>query len=427
MKHLLIATLTLLAFALSDSSDAADRSDASDPSTSKTLKFITHRIGAFRSEACGVGDFNNDGKLDLVGGEFLYLAPDFKPVKIRTLKGKVDDQGKGYYWDFMNQPFDIDGDGKLDIISCDWFQTHATWFRNIGTAPGVAEWPEALIEKNGNFECGELCDVDGDGKAREIVPSVPRTVWYEVLKDKDNDGKTTFAVHVVSEKKFDYGFGVGDVNGDGRPDFIRPGAWYEAPADPRKGAWKEHPLILGDREEKKAQHTAQILVYDVNGDGLADLICSNAHGYGIFWYEQVRKGAQIAFNQHLMDDSWTQSHSLALGDLDGDGIPELVTGKRFMAHNGGDPKETDPLGVYYYKIHRAPEGKTGGAASGANAPAASPTPAAAVTWSKHIVSYNEGIGSGTNLCLADLDGDGDLDIIVTGKFGGPVWFENRLK
>ena len=112
--------------------------------------------------------------------------------------------------------------------------------------------------------------------------------------------------------------------------------------------------MLGDREGKKPVHTPQILVYDVNNDGLNDLVTSSAHGYGIFWYEQVREGSEIRFTQHLIDDSWTQAHSLALADLDGDGVPELVTGKRFMAHNGSDPEEDKPLGIYYYTLKRVP-------------------------------------------------------------------------
>jgi hypothetical protein len=232
---------------------------------------------------------------------------------------------------------------------------------------------------------------------------VLRTVWYVCVRD--SAGKAGFEVHVVSEKLHDYGVGVGDVNGDGRPDLIRPGAWYEAPADPRHGTWTEHPLVLGDREGKTPQHTPQILVTDVNGDGLNDLITSSAHRYGIFWYEQVRTGKAVSFRQHLIDDSWTQAHSLALGDLDGDGVAELITGKRFMAHNGSDPEEDRPLGVYYYTHSR-----------GRNA-----------TWTRHTISKDAGIGSALNIPVVDMDGDGDLDVVVTGKWGGPVWFENRAK
>jgi sugar phosphate isomerase/epimerase/HEAT repeat protein len=362
------------------------------------VKFVMRRIGNFRSEACGVADFNGDGKLDVVAGEYLYLAPDWKPVKIRTLKGKVDDQGQGYRWDFANLPIEVAGAGKPDLVSVDWFDKHAVWFRNTGIGGG--EWPESLIENNGNYETAGLHDVIGDGKTMAVVPAVAHTVWYEAVKGPDGQG--TFAKHVVSEKPMTWGVGVGDINGDGRPDIIRPDAWFEAPADPRNGKWIEHPLALGGLDGK-IEHTPQILVYDVNGDGLNDIITSSAHGYGIFWYEQVRHGNEISFKQHLIDKSWSQAHSLVLADLDGCGIPELVTGKRFMAHNGGDPDETGTLGVYYYKLTRGP----------------SPV------WTKHVISYGQGIGSGVNLCAADLDGDGDLDIIVTGKWGGPVWFENQ--
>jgi sugar phosphate isomerase/epimerase len=362
------------------------------------VKFVMHRIGNFRSEACCVADFNGDGKLDVAAGEYLYLAPDWKPVKIRTLKGEVDGHGKGYRWDFANLPLEVAGSGKPDLVSVDWFDKHAIWFRNTGTANG--EWPESLIENNGNFETAGLHDVIGDGKSLAVVPAVARTVWYEAVKGPD--GRGAFAKHVVSEKAMNFGVGVGDLNGDGRPDFIRPDAWFEAPADPRNGAWIEHPLALGGLDGK-AEHTPEILVYDVNGDGLNDIITSSAHRYGIFWYEQVRHGTEITFKPHLIDASWSQAHSLVLADLDGCGVPELVTGKRFMAHNGGDPDETGTLGVYYYKLTR------------------SPLP----VWTKHVISYGEGIGSGVNICAADLDGDGDLDVIVTGKWGGPVWFENQ--
>ena len=150
----------------------------------------------------------------------------------------MDEQGKGYYWDFMNEPMDVDGDGKLDVVSVDWFQMHCTWFRNVGT--DGAEWPESTIEKNGNFECGELADVDNDGKKREIVPSVQRTVWYEIVPG--TDGKVTPVVHVVSDTKYDFGIGVGDLNGDGRNDLIRParlvrGPGGSAPASGRSIPW----------------------------------------------------------------------------------------------------------------------------------------------------------------------------------------------
>ncbi|HNR33821.1 MAG TPA: VCBS repeat-containing protein [Candidatus Hydrogenedentes bacterium] len=365
----------------------------------ESVSFRMHRVGTYRGEACGVGDFNNDSKLDIVALPYLYLAPEFKAHRICDMQGDVDESGKGYRDDFMNLPLDVDGDGRLDVARCTWFAKKAEWLRNPG--PDGGPWERVLIEENGHYESGELCDVDGDGKTLEILPTVAATIWYEACLLPD--GKRGTVKHVISEKAMTWGAGCGDINGDGRPDVLRPDAWFEAPADPRAGDWKEHPLDLGRQKDGKPCDTAQILVYDVNADGLADLICSAAHDYGIFWYEQAKKDGETAWTQHLIDDSWSQAHSLALADFDGDGDLDLVTGKRFMAHNGGDPGAFEPLGVYWYELTRQP----------------------APIWNKHVVSYDQGIGSGVNILAPDLDGDGDADIVVTGKWGGPVWFENR--
>jgi hypothetical protein len=397
MHRLVTITLVLLAATLLATTQGAQL-PAAKPVPAAELKFVMHRIGNFRSEACCVGDFNNDGKLDIAAGAYLYLAPDWKPTKIRELKGAVDDQGKGYYWDFANIAVDVDGDGLLDIISCDWFQKHSTWFRNPGGKGGL--WTENLIEQNGNFEAADIWDLEGKGKKTAILPVVQHTVWYEI--GKGPDGKQDLVKHMVSEKPWIWGVGAGDINGDGRPDIIRPGAWYEAPADIRQGKWIEHPLSLGGKDGK-TDDTAQIWVYDVNGDGLNDILCSSAHRYGVFWYEQGRKGAEITWKQHVIDDTWTQAHAVALADLDGDGVPELITGKRFMAHNGGDPDEYGPLGIYYYSLKRGPN----------------------AAWTRHAISCNQGVGAGLNIEVIDLNGDGRLDIVTTGKFGGPVWFENK--
>jgi hypothetical protein len=373
----------------------------------KPVKFVAHRVGQFRSEACGVADFNNDGKLDIIAGPYWYEAPDWKPHQIRSLQGKLDDKGKshqvdekgiGYWDDFMNLPLDVDGDGLTDVVTCCWFSKEVDWYRNTG--PGGPQWPMAVGDKNGNYECGDLHDIDGDGKRLEILPGTKDTKWYEVgVRD---DGRRGLIRHDVSQNQRLFGGGVGDINGDGRPDIVRPDAWYEAPSDPRKGQWTEHPLAVGGLTEGQAEHTPQIRVYDVDDDGLNDLVTSSAHRHGIFWYEQARKGTEPSWKQHVIDKSWSQAHSITLADLDGDGDLDLVTGKRFFAHNGNDPDANSPPGVYWYELKRG----------------------TAVQWVRHIISYDEGIGSGLDIPVVDLDGDGDLDIVVTGKWGGPVYFEN---
>ena len=357
--------------------------------------FEMHRVGTFRSEACGVGDFNNDGKLDIVAGPYLYLAPDWKPGKIRTLQGEVDEQGKGYLWDFMNVPLDVDGDGRLDVVSCSWFQMHIRWYRNPGPARRV--WPETLIEENGNFECGDLVGHRRrrQSRARSCPASRPSGT-----RSARADGRWGRANHVVSEKPYDSASASATSTATGGPTSCGP-----APGTrPRRSARQASGTSIRWRwaaARGKTEHTPQILVYDVNGDGLNDIITSSAHGYGIFWYEQVAR-RPVTWKQHLIDDSLDPGPRLTWPT-------STATATRTWSPASGSWPTTAATPTS--SIRWASTGTSRRARPG---------------WTKHVISLDEGIGAGMNIPVVDLDGDGDLDIVVTGKWGGPVWFENKL-
>ena len=347
------------------------------------LEFEKTRIDDVTYEAAEVFDVNNDGKLDIACGEYWYEAPDWTRHKICDVRAEGE-----YYDDFSDIPMDVNGNGFLDIVTGGWFGETVCWRENPGPAGG--EWTVHDVDKPGNIETTRAFDIDGDGQL-EILPNCPGSavMYYKLIVDRNGRGTGRFERHDIWPHAT-HGSGFGDVNGNGRADYILSNGWLEAPEDPAKGKWTFH------EEFDLESASIPVLVHDVNGDGLADLIVGQSHAYGLAWWEQGRDASgKRTWTKHDIDPSASQYHTMELVDIDNDGELELVTGKRYRAHCGNDPGADDPVGVYYFKIN-------GG------------------KFEKHVIDYGPvpgHSGCGIYFAVADLDGNGWKDIVAPGKDG----------
>jgi hypothetical protein len=351
------------------------------------IAFEKHTLDLGSNETCSVADINRDGKLDIVSGENWYEAPRWTKHHFRDIS-----YSDNYIDNFSDLPVDVNGDGAPDIVSCSYFTKELYWMENPGR--GIGDWKKHAIENGWSVEFVFLVDIDNDGKKRELLPQFGQEnaplSWYE-LKDG------AYVRHVVSPHSYGHGIGAGDVNGDGRTDILTPKGWFEAPPDPRSGDWKFH-------SDWNLESLGFMYVLDVNGDGRNDIVTSAAHNYGVFWLEH---GDGNTWTKHIIDDSWSQAHAMTMVDLNGDGKMDFLTGKRFMAHNGHDPGEREPLGIYWYEYLKSADAKK-------------------VEWVKHVIDYSSRTGAGMQIPVVDLDGDGDLDFVVAGK-SGLYLFENLTR
>ncbi len=369
------------------------------PTSKPTAEGTTAKVGfkkttldrAFRSEGVGMGDFNNDGLLDISAGSVWYEQPakggDAWTMHVLGEKPNSFDI-KTYGDTFMNWAEDVDGDGRQDLIVVDFPGKQTWWFQNPGHA-SKEPWKRNVVVQQTNDESPLYVDGDGDGQRGLVYGDAANRL--SIARPQANPLLEWKAITIsgpddVKVEKFYHGLGVGDINKDGRNDVIVPGGWSEQPA--AGGEWTFHAAPFGEAQ-------AQMYVYDFDGDGDNDVVGSSAHRRGIWWYEHDGD----KWTTHKIDESIAQTHALILADMNGDGLPDLVTGKRFYAHNGRDPGEDEPPTIAWYELSRTE--KEGGAS----------TP----KWTKHEFDAESGVG--TQFEVHDMNADGLLDVIVANKRG----------
>ena len=419
------ATLIVALFLLVAPAHAQDPAHATakrtqpgqDPDGKPRIALLTHRLGADHAEGISMIDMNGDGFVDLLSGAYWYGNPgrqggEWKQHQFRTV---------GIHNEFVSDcgewVIDVDHDGLPDLVTAGWISNGVWWFRNPGPQATLLgeQWKGEKITDSFDTEGGGFADITGDGRPDLALAHYNRAgvIWIDFANNRPK-------VHHLGDSEQDgHGIGIADIDGDGKADILTTHGWLQQ-IDADADKWQWHPdWTLGETG-------FPILAYDVNHDGKMDLIYGQGHGYGLYWLEQAGTHEHPQWIRHTIDDSFSQSHALALVDLNGDGRPQLVTGKRYRAHSGGDPGAYDPTVVYAYRMPGAAELAAAKTHTGTNT--ADPTmttsdPAADPVFNRIALSVNGTATIGTQIVTADFDQDGDLDLATAGKLGVHV-FEN---
>lgn len=381
----------------------------------KTLELTAE----FWAEGAGVGDVNRDGHPDILSGPFWYAGPGFQgrheiypatqSYAIRLPDGSEQTvpgfrgvrSGKNEYSDnFLSFTHDLNGDGWIDYIVVGHPGRETVWYEN--PQGGTGAWKKHLAFAATDNESPQFVDLTGDG-APELLCMHQSAVGF--ARPDPAHPERPWSWHPAAENPQwqwnTHGLGYGDVNGDGRIDILTAQNWWEQPTN-GSGAtnvpWKKHDAIFNNGG-------AHMAAYDVNGDGRNDVVTAwEGHGFGLLWHEQT-VDTSATWTRHVIMGvtsgereqgvSFSQPHALAFVDMNGDGLRDIVTGKRIWAHGPtGDVEANGPAVLYWFELKRE-----NGLAR----------------FQPHLIHRDSGVG--TQVVAADVNGDGKPDVIAGNKKG----------
>ncbi|MEE2640177.1 MAG: PVC-type heme-binding CxxCH protein [Planctomycetota bacterium] len=357
----------------------------------------------FHSEGIAVADIDRDGENDIVSGPYWYAGPEFRQRHRYSAGDPLSI--KGYSRHFFTWAHDFNADGAVDILTVGMPGNAAFWFENPGTtAMGSRHWIRRKVFDGIGNESPAFVNLLGDARPELVCIHKGAFCCIEYRMAK---GEVLFSRRFLTDNlgldRFTHGLGVADIDGDGKADLLETRGWWQQQPDQ---GFVFHPIRFAEGGG------AQMHAYDIDGDGDNDVICSqNAHGYGLKWFEQRREGTRIDFVPHtILSDkpsghplglAVSQLHAAALADIDGDGIQDLVTGKRFWAHGGGDPGARQLPVLFWLKTIRR-RGR--------------------VHFAPRLIDGRSGVG--TQVTVADINRDGKPDIAVGNKLGTRLFLQN---
>jgi hypothetical protein len=379
----------------------------------RPVTFMTRTLSAQHfAEGADVGDINGDGAIDLVAGPNWYAGPNFDLGG--TLMANPPTYSKDQYSTFFLTFVDnLNGDNYPDVIAIAdagiavpgaGANVNAVWYENPGPANLSQPWTRrALHNAFVSNESPAYVNLLGDAK-RELVFMTNRQLGYA---QPGTSATATWNFTAVTGSMFGtpyvHGIGVGDIDGDGMADIVERSGWWRQVSG---ATWEQHTFDFGmglPSSRPANWGGSQMYIYDIDGDGDADVVTAlAAHQYGLSWFEHQGTGSATTFIPHAIlpssaaTNNFSQLHAMVAADVDGDGLTDVITGKRYYAHpsNNPDPGTTDPPVIYWFELQRG---------------------AAGATFVPHLIHSDSGVGC--NFVARDLTGDGKVDIFTTNKHG----------
>jgi len=348
---------------------------------------------------------------------------------------------------------DLDKDGDIDIVSATSSEDRIDWYESDGdtnptwTAHNITTSSDSLYcDGPRSVYAGDL-DKDGDIDIVAACTSNSRILWYK----NDGSANPSFSIHLFAYAAQNYDVFIEDIDKDNTLDVVSASynykkvSWFKDEGNSTSSGvpiWNEHHIAF--IPSSSIQGPWDISAADMDGDGDMDVVCSGSavlgSSYdGVFWLENDGSTTPV-WTKHRIGDLWT-AQEISVADLDKDGDNDLIAisknnAKIYWYENTGDAinwPRTDISTSYHPSDVTTADINNDGHIDVISTSSDNITNRR-IAWYKNNGNSDPGFSIETIestkdaglLFAADVDKDGDLDIIVEHGDNNLVWYENMV-
>ncbi len=309
-----------------------------------SLSFDSHVDFKTGSSPNGValGDLDGDGKPDLVVTNrdsqtvSIFMNTSVPgPITASSFAPNVDFTTRSDPWCVVIS--DVNGDGKPDLLVMNRGNNTVSIFRNVSTSGSItaSSFSSGVVFETGSRPtCLTICDVDGDGKPDLVVSNFySNTVSvFRNISVPDTITADSFAPRVdFTTGANPVGVDVGDVDGDGKPDLAVINSNDNSISVFRNISTPGNISFAPRIDFVTGTYPNSIIAGDMDGDGKPDLVITNSNDNTISVFRNTSTPGSISLAPKADFTAGRDPFRVAIGDMDGDGKPDLV-----VTNNGGD-------------------------------------------------------------------------------------------
>ena len=292
---------------------------------------IDSATGAAAQEVL-VGDIDGDGKLDIVVGN--SNAGTISVFKNTSTLGSISfatkiDLSVAAHPEHIALG-DINGDGKLDIAASGYVQNKVSVFKNTSTVGNISFAAKADFATGSATEAVKICDIDGDNKP-DIIASNFSDNTISVLRNTGSVSTISFAAKVDFDTSAGpQGIAIGDIDGDGKIDIVT--ANYSSNyISILLNTSTVGTVSMATKVEfitASNSSTISVAVGDINGDGIPDIVSgsSSAASNSISVFINNSSSGTLNLASAVGFSIGDNCMSVCIADLDGDSKPEILSG-----------------------------------------------------------------------------------------------------